>query len=413
MRKTYQMGVIGAGARGELFARALACGQGNTAFFGLCDLDADRMEKFCRFCGVEPDRRFTDPAKFLASKELDAVFITVPDFAHCETALAALAAGKHVYLEKPLAPTLSQCQQLLAAARKSDRTFYIGFNMRASPVYQKLKQIADSGVLGRLIHVSAYEQMSVAHGASFMRRWHRREARSGGFLNHKCSHDLDILQWIIGHQHRIARVASFGGTNIFRPENGPAGHGTHCSNCPPAIYRDCPYPLVGGFMFPTSEKEAIVKTQQTDIYGNDLCVYTDDKDVVDNQTLIFEWDHGVRGDFTLQPFQRDGVRSTRIWGEFGLAEHIEDLRDGRGSVIRHIDSRRGSSAEYRFSSRHGGHGGTDSEMLQRFLAAIESGSAGDSGVAEGLAASLLALKADESRHAGKVVEISPAEYGGA
>lgn len=410
MGKTYRMGVIGAGARGELFAKALYGRQEGTELFGICDLDPDRTEKFCRFCGIEGARRFTDPAEFLASPELDAVFVTVPDFAHCDIALAALAAGKHVYLEKPLAPTLDQCRKLLAAATQSDRTFYIGFNMRASAIYQKLKAIVDSGALGRLIHLSAYEQMSVAHGASFMRRWHRRESRSGGFLNHKCSHDLDILQWIVGHQHRIARVASFGGTNIFAPENGPKGHGTHCGKCPPEIYQQCPYTFVGGFMFPVSEAMPIVKTQQVDIYGNDLCVYTEDKDVIDNQTLIFEWDNGVRGDFTLQPFQRNGKRATRIWGERGMLEHIEDHRDG-GTVIRHIDSATGDTTEYRFSHRQGGHGGTDSEMLHRFLRAIDSGGAGDSSIAEGFAATLLALKADESRKTGQIIEIDPSEYG--
>ena len=407
MSKVYSIGVIGAGARAETFAKTLHLGTPQARLFGICDHDGDRMEKFCQYCGLDGARRFTDPREFLASGEMDAVIVTVPDFAHRDVTLAALAAGKHVYLEKPLAPNLAQCRQIVAAAAHSDRTLYVGFNLRASPVYQKLCELARSGKLGRIIHVSAFEQMSTAHGASFMRRWHRREARCGGFLNHKCCHDLDIMQWIVGHEHRIARVASFGGLNIFRPDDGPKGHGTHCHNCPPGIYRQCRYTYVGGFMFPVHAAMPIDKLNESDVYGNDLCVYTADKDVVDNQTLIFEWDNGVRGDFTLQPFQHRGGRETRVWGELGMAEHLED---DRGQYVRHTDSTTGDMVEYRFAPRKGGHSGTDPYMLGRFIDALEGQGVGDSGVAEGFAATLLSLKADESRKTGKVVEIDPREY---
>jgi predicted dehydrogenase len=404
--KALKIGVIGAGARGEAFARALYEGIPGANLFGVCDIDDDRLEKFCNYCEIKDARRFTDPKEFLNSKGMDAVIITVPDWAHADVACEALAAGKHIYLEKPLANTMENCYRIADSARKSDAVTFLGFSMRPMKAFRKLKELVDRGALGEVFHISAMEQMGVAHGASFMRRWHRRISRSGGFLNAKCSHDMDMMQWIVGHEHRVVRLASFGGVNFFNAGHAPAGHGTHCSNCPADIKQKCRYVDRAGFFFPVWAKEPIYKTKEADIYGNDLCAYTEDKDIVDNQTVIMEWDNGVRGDFNLTPFQFRGWREMRIWGEHGVAQFSPDAG---GESVRLTDSDTGDTTGFRFGERITWHGGEGHSMLSRFLKAIETRRT-DSGIAEGIAATLLAVKAEESRLSGKAVEIKPEEY---
>ena len=402
----YRIGVIGASGRGETFARQLYKGTSRATLAGVCDIDEDRLEKFCSYCELEGVRKSTDPHEFIHSPDIDAFIVVVPDFAHADVTVEALHAGKHVYLEKPLANTLDDCYRILQADKETEAVAFVGFNVRSGPLWRKMKEVVESGVLGQIVHISGMEQLAQAHGASFMRRWHRQSARSGGFLNTKCSHDLDLIQWFIGHEHHIVRVASFGGTNVFVPENAPPGHGERCSQCPPDIHDPCPYKDRAGFMFPILADKPTHKTQQADIYGNDLCVYNDDKDIVDNQTIIFEWDNGIRGDFRLEPFQYNGLREMRVWGERGFAE----LRDRPSHAFRLTLSDTGDTTEYKFIKRKGGHGGTDPTMLGRFVAAIDRGGQPDSSVAEGLAATLIALKADESRLTGKVIEIDPSEY---
>jgi predicted dehydrogenase len=409
MSTKYSIGVIGAGARAETFARQLYEETPRAKLFGVCDIDEDRLAKFCDYCGLTHARRFTDPAKFIAADEMDAVIVTVPEFVHADVTCAALAAGKHVYLEKPLAATMADCYRIDKASRQSKQTLFIGFNLRASQPMGKIRQLVQDGALGEVYHISGLEQVGHDHGASFMRRWHRRTARSGGFLNTKCCHDLDIIQWIIGHEHKVARIASFGGLNFFNAAHAPQGHGTHCHNCPDAIRKNCTYCDHAGFFFPVFGKEPIYKTAQADVYGNDLCVYNDDKDIIDNQTVIMEWDHGVRGDFNLKPFQKWGHRETRVWGEKGFVALSHESR--HHSTLRLTQTDTGDETEFSFAPREGGHGGTDPYMLDRFMDAFETGGGNDSNVSHGLAATLLALKADESRRTGKVVEISPAEYG--
>lgn len=403
--RPYQLGVIGLGARAETFTRQLSRGKVPGAeLFGVCDIDEDRMRKYCEYCGHPDVRQFTAPDEFFRQAGMDAVIITTPEFAHKSSALAAMAAGKHIYLEKAMAPTSEDCREIIRAHRRSKVIAYLGFNMRASRFYAKIKEIVDTGTLGQIVHLAALEQLSVAHSASFMRRFHRHSRNSGGFLNTKCSHDLDMLQWLVGHEHRVTRVASFGGTNIFLPTRAPKGHGRVCSECPPAIWSSCGYRDQAGFVFPVGGDKPIHKTRQTNLYGGDLCVYNDDKDIVDNQTVIFEWDHGVRGNFNLQLFQHAGRRTISIWGERGLLEAntldtVITVRLSRGETLRH-----------EIVLAEGGHGGTDQLMLGRFLAAIESGRNPESGLAQGLAATLLAEKADQSRKTGKIVSISPDEY---
>jgi predicted dehydrogenase len=219
-------------------------------------------------------------------------------------------------------------------------------------------------------------------------------------LNTKCSHDLDMLQWLIGHEHKVVRVSSFGGTNIFTPDKQPA---EHCHVCP--VQSECQYRDRAGFVFPISGKEPLHHGQQ-EIYGGDLCVFDPDKDLVDNQTVIMEWSNGVRGSFNMQMFQHVGRRQVTIWGELGYAE----LNTWPQASIRVIESLSGNTTDYQFTEDEGGHGGSDVKMIDRFLNAIEQKEDGASGLSAGLAATLLAEKADQSRLSGKIVEISPDEY---
>lgn len=400
-KQKYRIGVIGAGARGETFARQLAKGHPRAELFGVCDISRERLETFCDYCQLPPVPRFTDTHEFLQQPELDAVIITTPEFTHAEVAEAALKTGKHIYLEKAMAQSSAACRQIIETYRAatSNVTVFLGFNMRAVTAFARLKEIVDSGTLGQLVHVAGLEQLAQAHGAAFMRRFHRHSKRSGGLLNTKCAHDLDFIQWLVGHQHKVVKVASFGGTNIFTTDKQPA---KYCHQCD--IQADCGYRDQAGFVFPVGGDRPL-HHPETEVYGGDLCVYDPDKDLVDNQTVILEWDNGVRGSFNLQMFQHVGLRRVSVWGERGYAE----LNTWPQTAIQVVEAS-GTKLEYNFAQAKGGHGGSDIKMLDRFLNAIESAEHTTSGLAEGLAATLVAEKADQSRLSGCPIVISPDEY---
>ena len=398
MKEKYRLGVIGAGARGESFARQLFTGHPRATLSGVCDLDSDRLAKFCNWCKLEKTPQYTDPAKFFADPGMDGVIITTPEFTHAEVATAAMQAGKAIYIEKPLAHTLADCYRIIDVQRKTGAVAYVGFNLRASIANQKLRDIVQQGTLGQIVYVNGLEVLAVPHGAGFMRRFHRKQSQSGGLLNHKSCHDLDIMLWVVGHQHKVVRVSSFGGTNIFTPDKQPA---KFCHECPKEIYQACPYKAKGGLHFPIGG-EPNYHQGQPEIYGADNCVYSSDKDIVDNQVVNLEWDNGTRGTYALQMFQSAGRRELTFMGEKGTAE----LRDG----LRVNLSPHGDTLEYGFAKREGGHGGTDPSMIGRFVQALDTGKVADSSLEQGLAASVVAMKADEARLSGKVVTIRPDDY---
>ena len=395
--KRYQIGVIGLGARAETFVRNLFKGTARAELFGVCDLDADRMRKFCDFCELKGVRTFTNADEFFGQRGMDAVIITTPDFTHREVALQAIAAGKHFYLEKPIEVTVERARDIARAAKGSKVCSFIGFNLRLAAKYVRMKEMVASGILGQIVHVEGMEQIANNHSASFMRRFHRHRARSGGLLNTKCSHDMDIMQWMIGHSHRLKRVAAFGGCNVFVPQKAPA---RYCHECPQL--GTCRYRDTAGFAFPVAAQQPIHHRDHA-LYGGDLCVYTDDKDICDNMSVIFEWENGIRGNFNLQLFQAKGMRLTKIWGENGLLES----RDGK---ITFQESPSGNLIEVTPQGHEVIHGKGDPQMIGMFIDAIEGRGDPTMRLEEGLAASILALKAEESMLTGKVVEIDPSLY---
>lgn len=115
----------------------------------LSDVRADHLEEVGKRYGVE--RLYTDYRELLAHEDIDAVTITTPVGSHYSMALAALAAGKHVFCEKPLADTLEHGRELVEAAERAKRILAVNFELRAAEPYMKVKEIVDSGELGKVL----------------------------------------------------------------------------------------------------------------------------------------------------------------------------------------------------------------------------------------------------------------------
>jgi len=149
------IGIIGAGGRGTGFFKRLVSAHSQAAqVLGLADPNHVRMTGALEAAGAECEC-FTEVGDLLRRKDVDAVFITTPDYLHESTAVAALKAGKHVFVDKPLATTVAGCMNIVRAARRSKKLLYMGFNMRFDPVVQKLKALVDDGVLGNVFSIEA------------------------------------------------------------------------------------------------------------------------------------------------------------------------------------------------------------------------------------------------------------------
>lgn len=388
------VGIVGTGQRAASFVKNFRK-YSDVTLVGLCDHNIERLNAFADVYACESALRYTTLADMLAGDRLDAVVITVPDTAHREVAEQCFEAGKHVMLEKPMALTVADCRSIIRAKEKSGRMLQLGFVLRSTPFYQTIKGIIDEGRLGQIMGISAEEYLSVGHSASYMRRWHRKSANSGSFMLAKCSHDIDMLNWLSGS--RPTRVASFGSNNFFLPAKQPA---SHCSMCAEV---QCPFrfnPERGNFVFMTDADKANPSKQHFD-----LCVYNDDKDIVDNQVSILEFENGIRATFSLQLFRAKGARFIAIAGsEAYLNGCMEE------NLVTVYDRATGRKEEYPIVVGDSGHGGGDERFAREFIDAVKTGIAPGADLASGLASTVIGVAIEKARQTGTVVPILPADY---
>jgi myo-inositol 2-dehydrogenase / D-chiro-inositol 1-dehydrogenase len=135
------------------------------------------------------------PGDLLSRDDVDAVVICAPTPVHSELALAASAAGKHFYLEKPIATNAEDARRVVEAADTARLATAIGFNRRFHPLYQQAREILRAGRIGgvRAVEMAFCEPRP----ADAMPSWMRRRATGGGVLLDLASHHLDSLRWLL------------------------------------------------------------------------------------------------------------------------------------------------------------------------------------------------------------------------
>ncbi len=163
----------------------------------ICDPDSQRSASVSAEINAA---NFTALDDALTRFQPDAVFVATPPSLHVAQALAAIAAGAHVFVEKPLSNSLTGVSELTAEAAAANRIVQVGYNLRFHPGVRKLKELLDSGTLGALV----YAQAEVAQ---YLPDWRptqdyrqsytaRRELGGGMLLDG--SHELDYLMWLLG-----------------------------------------------------------------------------------------------------------------------------------------------------------------------------------------------------------------------
>jgi predicted dehydrogenase len=119
----------------------------------ICDVDPDRLERFAR--RYPSAGTTTDLEELLADPDVDCVFLATPVFTHYDLAMRCLAAGKHTFIEKPLAPSAEEAGELIRVAGESGLTLMCGHTFLYSPPVRMVKRLIDSGELGELYFISS------------------------------------------------------------------------------------------------------------------------------------------------------------------------------------------------------------------------------------------------------------------
>ena len=143
---------------------------------------------------------FDDGRKLIDEGGCDAVLIATPHYLHPEFVIYALQHGVHAISEKPAGVYTKQVREMNEVAAKSDKTFAIMFNQRTNCIYRKLREMIQSGELGKMKRVNWiitdwYRNQSYYDAAGWKATW---DGEGGGVLLNQCPHQIDLLQWLCG-----------------------------------------------------------------------------------------------------------------------------------------------------------------------------------------------------------------------
>ncbi|GAC1427963.1 MAG: Gfo/Idh/MocA family oxidoreductase [Chloroflexota bacterium] len=207
---TLGFALLGCGDMGMHLAQQAATIDGVRLVSGL-DVDAERRERFSRtFSGSQA---FGDVESAVRAPGVDAVIVASPPFLHRELAEAAARAGKHVFSEKPLAPTLDACDAIIAACRAAGVRLMTGQVLRYIQPFATIKEIVDRGTLGRIFGMEMRRFGSGWHGAA--REWRNQGAATGGMLMEINAHEFDFLRYVCGDVATVdARMGRFVHQNL-------------------------------------------------------------------------------------------------------------------------------------------------------------------------------------------------------
>jgi UDP-N-acetylglucosamine 3-dehydrogenase len=183
-RKTVRWGIIGLGWFGEVHAEVLA-DMPAIELAALCTRRPHRLAELADRFHVA--KRYTDYRQLLADPDVDVVGITTHVDDHRDIAIDALKSGKHVFLEKPMAPTVADCDRILEAAAQAKGFFMVGHICRFDPRVALAKQAIDEGRVGQIISMHARRNLSKAIG--------RMVLDSISALMGDGIHDGDLMLW--------------------------------------------------------------------------------------------------------------------------------------------------------------------------------------------------------------------------
>jgi predicted dehydrogenase len=414
--------IIGAGDRGSRYSRLLT-ETGAAQVAAIAEPDKLRRNTLALRSGVPSEGLFANWRELLGGPRLaDAVVVATLDDQHYAPTMAALAAGYHVLVEKPMATSEAECIEMVRAAERAGLILGVCHVLRYTPYSVAIRTAIADGLLGDLISVEHLEPVGWWHFAhSYVRGNWRREDESTFLLMAKSVHDIDWLADVVGKRPR--RVSSFGSLSHFRPENAPDGAADRCLDCP--VEPICPYSAPRLYMsflgdpapnpWPLSVVTAdwtaagVVEALRSGPYGR--CVYHCDNDVVDHQVVNIEYEGGVTASFTVNAFTPHTFRKTRIFGSHGYLS-------GNGSVISTTDFRTGEESHVELAPSGGpgaadGHGGGDRGLITAFAAAIRSDEPDRylTPARDSLASHQLTWAAERARRTSSVIELTPDRWG--
>jgi predicted dehydrogenase len=349
---------------------------------------------------------YDDIDAMLAEQKPDLIIVCTPDYTHDDIVVRALEAGIDVITEKPMTTEVEKIRRIRDAEARTGRRVDVSFNYRYAPTAARIKELLNSGEIGRVTSVDFHWYLNTKHGADYFRRWHAYTENSGSLFVHKATHHFDLLNWYLDSDPEA--VSSFADLQNYG-RKGPF-RATRCKLCPHT--QDCDYYLdleADPFLDQLYEDPSKI-----DGYFRDGCVYREDIDIPDTMVVNIRYRNNVHVSYSLNTFQPIEGHHLAFNGTKGRieirqyeAQPWEEPREDTILLIRSFPD--GKEAVERITVPHssGGHYGGDDRMRNMiFKPDMEDKLAQRAGTRAGAMSVLCGIAALTSSRSGKVVNIA-------
>ena len=414
---------IGVGTRGrDAYGSYALKYPSRLKFVAVADLDDNKRKIFQELHNIPNEMVFAswdDVLNETKGKIAQVAFICTPDQIHYEPAMRALKLDYDLFLEKPIAPSLKECQDIANLAEKKKKLVQIAHILRFTDFYKQVNEFLSTGKLGQIIHYEHSENIAYWHfGHSYVRGPYKNAKTSSPIILAKTCHDLDIIFWLLGE--KPIDVYSHGEVTHYKLENAPKDAPIRCTDgC--LISDDCPWfaprlyielePIIRiaryspnkmlrwiakGVIKSKSFRNFIalfnkevrrikywdqfpvthittdysidgrMKALQEGQYG--LCIYKCENDVPDHQISTFNFPSGATATLTMHGVSEHEGREFRMFGSKGVLRGI--LRNS-SELIEFTDFRYGNTKIIRKQGMNvSTHSGGDDNIMHAFTAVL-------------------------------------------
>eukprot|EP00794_Sanderia_malayensis_P018615 gene18615-20492_t len=413
--------IVGAGMRGQIYARYARDFPGRMKVVGVAEPVLHRRTAMQKWYNIDENCVFSDWKQAVEiEKFADAVVIATLDDQHKDPCIAFANKGYHILLEKPMATTLQDCEDIVTACKQNKIILAVGHVLRYTPHYLQVKEIIDSGRIGDVVHIQHMEPVGWYHFAhSYVRGNWRKTSETAFSLLTKSCHDIDLLQSFMG-KAKCTAVSSFGSLTHFKKSNKPQGATSRCLDCP--VEKSCPYSAVKHYLEPVrmgmqtyfcqvvSESpvpEEMEKELRSGPYGR--CVYECDNDVVSNQVVNMSFEGGKTASFSMVAFtEKVCERQTTIFGTRGEMSCNEGYPIRVFDFVEEIPEVVQKTQQPEKGTSMSGHGFADYFLMRSFVKAVAKNDPSLllSGADETLESHRLVFLAEQARIENSVINIS-------
>lgn len=212
-----RLGVIGLGNMGSEHIRNIEAGKvARLRVTAVCDIVPEKLERY-----KDKYKCYTSSEELIRSGEVDAVIVATPHYFHTTIGIDALNNGLHTLVEKPISVHKADAEKLIAAHTNKDLVFSAMFNQRTDPHYIKLREIIQSGKLGKITRVNWiitnwYRTQAYYDNGGWRATW---KGEGGGVLLNQCPHQLDLMQWLFGMPKSIRAYCKIGNFHNIEVED--------------------------------------------------------------------------------------------------------------------------------------------------------------------------------------------------